>query len=117
MFGGLAEMTGRLVSAGTVDSNTYTWHFRDGGLSSGTSCIVALSPTYQKDRHCKASFDLASEVLNIPSSALYWSYKSLRPAQTQGEEIRGHKGVGGRSSKEYVSIFNLSHHSSNLSLD
>ena len=37
MSGGLAEMAGRLGSAGSIDTNTYTWPLQHGGLSSGTS--------------------------------------------------------------------------------
>ena len=49
-------MAGRLVSAGTVDPNTYTQHFHDGGLSSGTSCIVALSPIFQERQTLQGFF-------------------------------------------------------------
>lgn len=115
--GDLVEMAGRLGPAGTVDPNSYTWSLWCGGLRAALTWWLSIPEREFQERQKLQGF-LWFHLRN-PKHPFYcillvkYISKSSSDSRTGEETLPLH----GRSSKEYVSIFILPHHSSSLCLD
>ena len=70
-------------SSGTIHWNTYKWSLHVVWVSH--SMKTEFRGGDIPETQLKSLKDLASEAQSLPSTAIYWSNKSLRPAQFQRE--------------------------------